>query len=42
MKKKGAKRGEEKVRNERMKRRVFKEDVTVLFLWRLLKSSVKW
>ena len=37
----GVKRGEEKGRKKRMERRVLKEDVTVLFLWRLLKSSVK-
>ena len=36
-----AKRGQEKRRTKRTRRGVLKEDVTVLFRWRLLKSSVK-
>ena len=35
------KRGEEKRRKKRTKRRVLKDDVSVLFLWRRLISSVK-
>ena len=40
MKKKDATRGKEKRRKKRTKRRVLKEDLKVLFRWRLLKSSV--
>ena len=41
MKKKEANRGEEKEIKKRMERVVLKEGVTVLFLWRLLESSVE-
>ena len=41
MKKKGERRGKGKSRKKRTKRRVLKEDVTVCFRWRPLKSSVK-
>ena len=41
MKKKRVKRGKEKRRKKRTKRRQSKEDVRVVFLWRLLKSFVK-
>ena len=41
MKKKGAKRGEEKERKKRTKRRLPKEDVRDLFLWKPVQFLVK-